>query len=357
MNFRTSKLARPTRSRDPAARLTPGIVRAAGGRGSLAAPGRLGSLWASAVWAGSIVAVSISLAFAQQPGPRFRTDGWHADEYGRADGYPVGTRATSEQLRFLIGAYSRGDGQWPTRDIAAPSAASPLGRAATEPAITYRSAGGSHTLDNYLDQYPTTALLIVGGDRILVERYQYDRRDTDRFTSQSMAKTVLALLIGIAVQEGSIRSIEDTAETYVAALRGSEYGRTPIKALLQMSSGIDFKYSYSDNDGPSEDTAMLNRLRRESVADAVLTFNRRVAQPGTRFNYTSADSLVLGLVLTGATGRTVSDYAREKLWEPLGAEARATWRIDRSGKEMLGFGWVRGRVGLSPPPRFECPRC
>src|SRR5262249_54469223 len=230
--------------------------------------------------------------------------------------------------------YSRGDTLNPTRDIAAPSEVASLGRAGSEPTITYVSSGASHSLDEYLDQYPTTALLIARGDRILVERYQYDRREIDRFNSQSMAKTVTALLIGIAVKEGSIRSIEDAAETYAAPLRGSEFGRTPIKALLQMSSGIGFQHGYTDEKGASEDTAMLNRLRRQSVAEAVLHFNRRVAPPGTRFNYTSADTLVLGLVLAGATGRPVSDYAREKLWEPLGAEAPATWRIDQSGQEI-----------------------
>lgn len=163
----------------------------------------------------------------------------------------------------------------------------------------------------------------------------------------SMAKTITALLLGIAMQDGHIRATEDTAETYATVLRGSEFGRTPIKALLQMSSGIQFRHSVTEEDLATEDTAILNRIRNQNIADAVLHFNERIAPPGTRFNYTSADNLVLGLVLAAATRRTIADYAREKLWEPLGPEAKAIWQIDRTGQEMtaccfaLSSAWPR----------------
>lgn len=277
-------------------------------------------------------AVSITaLAWATEPGPRFRPDGWHADEFGQAEGYPVGTRATRSPTRFLIGAYSRGDTVLRTRDVGAPLASAPLARAAQEPAIRYGPVGATRSLDDYLDEHPTTGLLIARGHEILMERYQYDRRDTDGFTSQSMAKTITGLLVGIAVSEGQARSIDDAAEAYVPALRGSEFGRTPIRALLQMSSGIGFRHGFDDNSAVG-DLAILNR--GPGGAQGLRRFDRRVAPPGTRFNYSAADNRVLGLVLAGATGRTVSDYAREKLWEPLGAEAKATWQIDGTGQEV-----------------------
>jgi CubicO group peptidase (beta-lactamase class C family) len=114
-----------------------------------------------------------------------------------------------------------------------------------------------------------------------------------------------------------------------------EYGRTPIKALLQMSSGVAFSEDYSDT---ASDISALSRLTiqqaPEGSLEAVKRFNTRVAQPGESFHYASAESLVLGLVLAGATARTVSDYAREKLWEPLGAEADASWGVDAMGQEV-----------------------
>jgi CubicO group peptidase (beta-lactamase class C family) len=283
---------------------------------------------------GLILAVLIStLAWAQVSGPRFRADGWHANEFGRAEGYPVGRGQNRQQPKFLVGSYSRGDTLVPARfirDVATSSDFAPLGRAAQEPAIHYTSPSGLHSLDDYLDQFPTTGLLIAQGSDILVERYQYDRRETDRFVGNSMTKTITALLVGIAVHEGRIHSIADTAETYVAALRGSEFGRTPIKALLQMSSGIAFKREYQ-GDTPVGDVAIQSKSA--GALDFLLHFNQRDAPPGTRFNYSNADNLALGLVLTGAVGGTIADYARQKLWEPLGAEAKATWELDRSGQE------------------------
>lgn len=278
-----------------------------------------------------LFAVALAAAGAQASGPRYRADGWRADEFGRADGYPVGTAANREQKPYLVGAYSRGDTLLRHRRIAAPAQAAPLARAAEEPPIRYFAHGRTYTLDEYLAEHLTTGLLVARGDTILVERYQYDRRDTDRFTSQSMAKTIVGMLVGIAAAEGRIRSLDDPAEVYAPALAGSEFGRTPVKALLQMSSGIRFHHGFDDAGSIGD----LRRLARGPPgADGLRAFDTRAAPPGTRFNYSSADTRVLGLVLAGATGTSVSEYAEAKLWQPLGAEAMATWQIDRAGGEV-----------------------
>ena len=208
------------------------------------------------------------------------------------------------------------------------------------------------TLEDYLNRRPVTGFLIAKDNTILLERYQYGRTDTDRLTSFSMAKSVVALLIGIAVKEGAIRSVDDLAETYVPGLKDTEYGRTPIKALLLMASGVAFSEDYANR---SSDIYKLARLTIEqdpggSLA-AVKQFNTRRAAPGARFSYSSAETVVLGLVLAAATKRTVSDYAAEKLWQPLGAEADATWIIDATGQEIT-FAYVNAvlrdwaRLGL-----------
>jgi len=273
---------------------------------------------------------------SQGVGPRFRADGPNADEFGRKEGYPsCKGLAYIDETRCRVGALSRYDTLFPARTIAAPRQPIPLTRAAAEPVIGYRFAGLDLTLDDYLDRHPVTGLLIAKDNTILVERYQYGRTDTDRLTSFSMAKSIVGLLIGIALKEGAIRSLDDPAETYVPGLKDSEYGRTPIKALLLMSSGVAFSEEYSN---PSSDIYTLARLTLAqdpagSLA-AVKRFNTRRAAPGVRFSYSSAESLVLGLVLAAATKRTVSDYAAEKLWQPLGAEADATWIIDATGQEI-----------------------
>lgn len=284
--------------------------------------------------------VSADRAAAQGPagpaGPRFRADGKEADALGRKDGYPPcrGAEYVAQQ-RCRIGAFSHFDTLFPARTITKPKTPARLDRAASEPSIRYEYAGQSFTLDQYLDLHPVTGFLIAKGNSILVERYQYARTDTQRLTSFSMAKTITAILIGIAVKEGAIRSMDEPAQTYARGLEGSEYGRTPIKALMQMSSGVAFREVYTD---ASSDIAVLARLTlgqdSGGSVPAVRSFNTRVQAPGLRFSYASAETVVLGLVLAGATGRSVVDYAREKLWEPLGAEADASWSVDAKGQAI-----------------------
>jgi CubicO group peptidase (beta-lactamase class C family) len=275
-------------------------------------------------------------AQASEAGPRFRADGPEADAYGRNEGYPPCSGLTYiRDLRCRVGAFSQYDQLFPARTIKASGSPAVVGRAAREPDIRYTHAGQTRTLDQYLDANHVTGLLIAKGDSILVERYQYGRTDTHRLTSFSMAKTIIGLLIGIAVKEGAIGSIDDPAEVYVPGLKGTEYGRTPIKALLQMASGVSFQEVYTD---VGSDIYTLARDTLEQgpggSLPAVKRFNTRHAQPGERFSYSSAESLVLGLVLAGATRRTVADYASEKLWRPLGAEADATWIVDATGQEI-----------------------
>jgi len=281
-------------------------------------------------------AAQVPVTPGSEAGPRFRADGPDADTYGQKEGYPSCTGWNYVgQLRCRVGAFSHLDTLFPSRIIAASGSPAPLGRAATEPAIHYTYGGQRRTLDQYLDAHHVTGFLIAKGNSILVERYQYGRTDKHRLTSFSMAKTVIALLIGIAVKEGAIGSIDDRAEVYVPNLKGTEYGRTPIRALLQMTSGVSFRESPWD---PTSDVFTLFRLTigqdpGGSLA-AVKRLNTRLAEPGQRFSYSSAESLVLGLVLAGATRRTVSDYASEKLWGPMGAEADASWVVDANGQEI-----------------------
>lgn len=267
--------------------------------------------------------------------PRFRADGPNADEFGRKEGYPSCKGiAYVHETRCRVGALSRYDTLFPARTIPASKQPVPLARAASEPVIRYGFAGLELTLDDYLNRQPVTGLLIAKDNTILVERYQYGRTDKDRLTSFSMAKSVVALLIGIALKEGAIRSVDDLVETYVPGLKDTEYGRTPIKALLLMASGVAFSEDYAS---PSSDINKLARLTLEDPGDslaAVKQFNTRRSPPGARFSYSSAETLVLGLVLAAATKRTISDYAAEKLWQPLGAEADATWIIDATGQEV-----------------------
>jgi CubicO group peptidase (beta-lactamase class C family) len=131
-----------------------------------------------------------------------------------------------------------------------------------------------------------------------------------------------------------IKSIDDDIQTYVPDLAGAEYGRTPIRALLHMSSGVAFREVYDGND----DIAQLNRdlfgLSGRSAVTSVAQFNNRTAPPGTVWHYASVETEILGLVLRAATGVPIGDYLRDKIWQPIGTEADASWAIDGNGQEV-----------------------
>jgi CubicO group peptidase (beta-lactamase class C family) len=265
--------------------------------------------------------------------PVFSETGPDAAAFGAADGYPLGTRATMNLQQHLVATYSRFDHMFEARRVARDGAVAALKRAPQELSLAYRYEGRTRSLDDYLARHPVTGLLIAKGDTILLERYRYGRTDEDRFLSQSMAKTITAMLIGIAVAEGAIASIDDAAAKYVPALEGSQYGATSIRALLHMASGVAFTERYDGKDDVSKMSRDLFRRDTPGAAAVVRQFDERVAPPGTRFHYASVETEVLGLVLRHAVNMPVADYAHERLWRKLGAEADASWVVDASGQE------------------------
>jgi CubicO group peptidase (beta-lactamase class C family) len=266
-------------------------------------------------------------------GPVLSNTGPDAAAYGADEGFPLGTLATASQMRHLVATYSHFDELTPARMVARAAAAWSFRRAA-EPEISYSFNGERRTIADYLSRQPTTGLLLVRDDTILYEHYQYARSDRNRLLSQSMAKTITAMLIGIAVADGAIKSIDDNVATYVTGLAGTEYGKTPIRALLHMSSGVEFKETYDGQD----DVARLGRdlfgQPGKAPVVSVAQFNTRVAPPDTRWHYASSETEILGLVLRTVTGKPVAEYLSEKIWQRIGTEADASWAMDGTGQEV-----------------------
>lgn len=261
-------------------------------------------------------------------------------ELGRNQGYPLCGPRPRIPTHCLVGELSRRDEVYPSRKVAKGETVQELKRLAAEPEIrfTYRSEGGG--LDDYLARNRTTGLVILKGDTIVAERYQYDRTPAHRMTSMSMAKTVVAMLVGVALAEGRIASLDDPAQKYVPEIEGTPYGETALRHLLTMSSGVPFTENYSGAD----DVATLGRLSvlGESAGGAATLepFRGRVRErrAGERFRYASAETQVLGLVLRGATGRPLAEYLSEKIWRPMGAESDASWLVDKGGYETAFTG-------------------
>jgi CubicO group peptidase (beta-lactamase class C family) len=225
-----------------------------------------------------------------------------------------------------------------TRAVAAGGTPMALEPAAAAPTIRYRWDGASCGIDDYLDRRPTTGLLVLQDDRIVAERYRYARTADARFLSFSMAKSVVSLLIGIAHAKGAIASLDDLAERHAPELAGSAYGATAIRHLLRMGSGLAFEERY---DG-SDDVARLFRAYatgEPSVVAVLRSVHERRAPPGTRFAYASAETAVLGRVLSGATARTLADLTSQWLWQPLGAQREALWMVGVDGHEEAYSGF------------------
>ena len=254
--------------------------------------------------------------------------------YGALQDYPIGGHSPPSQMQ-MVGSYSHYDQIWPFHVVAKAATPTPLHRAPREIALTYVFRGATHTLDDYLAHNPVTGLLIARDDTILYEHYQYGRTDHDRLLSQSMAKTIVAMLIGIAIDEGRIHSVDDLAQTYVPELSGTAFGQTSLRALLHMASGVAFREDYVD---PSADSAKLGRVlfgqSGYDTAHAVAMFNTRETPPDSHFSYGGVQTEVLGLVLTHAVGMSPAAYLQSRIWQPMGAEADATWTIDHSGQEV-----------------------
>jgi CubicO group peptidase (beta-lactamase class C family) len=266
-------------------------------------------------------------------GPEFSRSGPDAAAYGEADDYPAGPRIVPVPQSFMVGTYTHFSDKYPHRVAARADTPSVWRRAEEELTLAYTYQGERHDLPDYLSRHPATGLLIARGDTILFEHYQYGRTDQDRFLSQSMAKTIVSMLLGIAIEEGAVHSIDQPAADYVPALSHFEYGMTPIRALLHMASGVAFNEVY---DAPG-DNELLNRmlfgLNSPGPAQSIAAFNKREVPPDIRFNYGGIQTEVLGLVISQAVRMNLTEYLRTRIWQPMGAEADAAWTIDGTSQE------------------------
>ena len=258
----------------------------------------------------------------------------------KAQGYPVGTARTWFMDPCVrVGSFTHQaeipgifDGVANTMQPAMQPLA--LNRADQEPPIKWSVGGQSGlTVDDYLKRQPAMALLVIKDGVIQLERYQYGRTAEHHFLSNSMAKTITALAVGIALREARIKSLDDRAEVYAPTLTGTIYGETTIRNLLRMSSGAKFEELYNGADDLAKYGAAAYR---GGAAAGAKVINTRLKPQGVVFNYASAETDMLALVLRGATGQTLSQYLESRLWQPIGAQSSALWRAGSDGLERAG---------------------
>ena len=182
-----------------------------------------------------------------------------------------------------------------------------------------------------------TGVIAVKDGEIILERYAFGRGPDDKWISMSVAKSVTSTLIGAAVKDGLIHSIDDPVVRYIPELKGTAFDGVTIRHLMTMSSGVRWKEDYVDL---TSDIALAGGEEMVGGVPPLVAYAKRLdreAKPGTRRKYQTIDADMLGIVLSRALkGRTLADYISEKIWQPFGMEADASWLIDKAGIERGG---------------------
>lgn len=183
----------------------------------------------------------------------------------------------------------------------------------------------------YLDELKTVAFLVIQNDSILYEEYREDWTPRTLSNIFSATKSIVGLLIGVACDEGYIKSLDDPVGKYLPEFQQGEKSRITVRNLLTMSSGLNWDEAY---------TALFSKTTQayygDNIRELVMGLEPET-EPGKQYSYKSGDTQLLSFVLEAATGRTISDYAQEKLWKPMQACNDALWNLDKKGGDEKSY--------------------
>ena len=191
-------------------------------------------------------------------------------------------------------------------------------------------------VDAYMAGQRSAALLIVHDGKLRLERYGLGFDNSGRWTTFSVAKSITSTLVGAAIKDGYIRSMDDKVSDYIPEMKGSAYDDVSLRQLLTMTSGVKWNEDYAD---PNSDVAKFNNHKPEEGVDALVSYMRKLpreAPAGTRWLYSTGETNLVGVLLGRATKKPLATYLSEKIWVPAGMEQQATWILNRSGKEISG---------------------
>ncbi len=236
------------------------------------------------------------------------------------------------------------DQVWPRRVIRRGDAVRPLPPHARSLAdLTFEVGDVSLGLSDFMARRRTAGLLILKGGEVALERYGMGNGPERRWTSYSTAKSITATLVGAALHDGALGSLDDRCDLYLPRLRGSAYEGVTVRNILRMCSGVAWS---EEDDGQADegrlDQALASR-RPGALMDLACTLPRAQSQ-GVVFNYSTVESYVVGAVVAAATGRPLADYCAEKIWGPAGMEADGYWALEADGGQELGGFGVSARL-------------
>ena len=210
----------------------------------------------------------------------------------------------------------------------------PMAAKQLDPVFSYD--GKTWTVDKYMKAYRLSGVLVLKDGKIMLEKYALGRKPTDRWTSFSVAKSVTSTLVGAAIADGKIRSINDPVTQYIPDLKGSAYEGVTVRQMLMMSSGVQWNEDYVD---PNSDVAKAGDKVTEKGVNPMVSYLRKLPRdkaPGTTWHYNTGETDLVGVLVSKATGKGLAEYASEKIWQPYGMERDAVWMTDPGGQERGG---------------------
>jgi CubicO group peptidase (beta-lactamase class C family) len=209
--------------------------------------------------------------------------------------------------------------------------------------VHFQSRGQNYDLFDYLADNRVAGLLILKNGKVAFEDYELGATPDTRWISYSMAKSIAGTLVGIALNQHLIHSLDDPLTQYVPKLKGGVYDGVLVRNILQMASGVRWNETYTD---PHSDRRQLLEKQLEQKPGGILAFMNtlsRAGPPGTIFNYNTGESFLVGAMLEGATHKPLATYLSETVWSKLGMEHDATWWVESPG----GMGLAGSGLGAT----------
>jgi CubicO group peptidase (beta-lactamase class C family) len=270
----------------------------------------------------AVMAAAVTAAHAQQAAPAREPASKAA---------AILTWPEAKRERYIAGL----DSFFLTRTVKAGSHAHVLERG--RPLAAFETGGSrADAFDRFIAAERVRGVLVMQDGRIRLERYVSPHSRTTRWNSFSIAKSITSTLVGAAMNDGDIRSLDDPVTRYITALRGSAYDEVTVRQLLTMTSGVKWNEDYTD---VNSDVARMYAQAPDQGFDMTVSYVRKLpreAPPGTKWVYKTSETNLVGVLVAEATRKPLADYLSEKIWRPYGMERDAEWMIDDAGHEQGG---------------------
>lgn len=217
------------------------------------------------------------------------------------------------------------------------------------PVHVVKAAGNTHPLpkgkplnlpeaeiEAFMAAQKVAGMMVLQDGKVRLERYALGFGPNGRWTSFSVAKSFTSTLVGAAIRDGHIKSVDDPVTRYIPELAGSGYDGVSVSQLLTMTSGVKWNEDYTD---PNSDVAQMYAKPAPTGVDPTVAYMRtlpRESAPGEKWVYKTGETNLIGVLVTKATGKPLATYLTEKVWHPLGMQSDAYWMVDPSGQEIGG---------------------